>query len=160
VNPIGWWLIAVLLIMLGVAGTFVPGIPGVLLVWGGMFLAAWSGGFSRIGWPTLAILALLAIVALLADVLGGVVGARRVGASRLALLGAAIGTLVGIFFGLVGALIGPFLGAAGGELLSRGRLLRAAHVGLGTWIGIALSMVARIVLVFAMLAVFVTSYLF
>lgn len=158
-NPILWWLIAVLLIIVGVIGTFVPAVPGVLLVMGGMILAAWIDGFRRIGWITLAILGLLTALALLADVLGGLLGAKRVGASRLALLGAAVGTFIGIFFGLVGALIGPFLGAAAGELMSRGRLLPAARVGLGTWAGLAFSMVARVVIVLAMLAVFVVSYL-
>jgi uncharacterized protein len=158
-NPVVGWLVGILLILAGIAGTFVPGIPGTLLVLGGMFLAAWSDGFRHIGWITLGILAGLSLLALVADLLGGLIGAKRVGASRLALAGAAIGALVGVFFGLAGALIGPFLGAAGGELMSRGRLAQAAHVGFGTWVGIAISMVARVVIVFAMLAVFVTSYL-
>jgi uncharacterized protein len=158
-SAIAWWSIAVLLILGGVIGTFLPAVPGVILVFGGMLLAAWIDGFRRIGSITLGILGLLTLLALLADVLGGLLGAKRVGASGLALLGAAVGTLVGIFFGLVGALIGPFLGAAAGELLARGRLVPAARVGLGTWLGLALSLVARVVIVFAMLAVFLTSYL-
>lgn len=158
-SPIGWWIIAVLLILLGLAGTLVPGVPGVLAVFGGMLLAASIDGFRRIGWPTLVILGLLAVAALIADVVGGLIGAKRVGASRLALLGAAAGPLAGLFFGLAGALLGPFLGAAAGELVSKGRLLRAARVGLGTWIGLAISAVARVLIVLVMLVVFVASYL-
>jgi len=159
VNPIGWWILAVLLIVAGIIGTLVPGVPGVLLVFGGMLLAAWIDGFTRIGWITLTILAVLVALSLLADLLGGLLGAKRVGASRLALLGAAIGSLVGLFYGLVGALIAPFFGAAAGELISRGRLAQAARVGLGTWVGFALALLARVVIVVAMLVVFVTSYL-
>jgi uncharacterized protein len=155
----GWWILAVLLIVAGVIGTLVPGVPGVLAVFGGMLLAAWIDGFTRIGWITLTILAVLMALALLADVVGGLLGAKRVGASRLALLGAAIGSVVGLFYGLVGALIAPFFGAAAGELISRGRLAQAARVGVGTWIGIALSLVARVFIVLAMLVVFITSYL-
>ncbi|HYK24750.1 MAG TPA: DUF456 domain-containing protein [Steroidobacteraceae bacterium] len=158
-NPIGWWILAVLLIVAGIIGTLVPGVPGVLLVFGGMLLAAWIDGFTRIGWITLTILAVLVALSLLADLLGGLLGAKRVGASRLALLGAAIGSLVGLFYGLVGALIAPFFGAAAGELISRGRLAQAARVGLGTWVGFALALLARVVIVVAMLVVFVTSYL-
>jgi uncharacterized protein len=159
VNPIGWWILAVLLIVSGVIGTLVPGVPGVLAVFGGMLLAAWIDGFRRIGWITLTILAVLMVLALLADVVGGLLGAKRVGASRLALLGAAIGALVGLFFGLIGALIAPFFGAAAGELISRGRLAQAARVGVGTWLGFALALIARVIIVLAMLVVFVTSYL-
>jgi uncharacterized protein len=158
-NPIGWWVIAVLLIIIGVIGAFLPAVPGVILVMGGMTLAAWIDGFRRIGWVTLGILGLLMVLALAVDMLGALIGAKRVGASRLALLGAAIGTIVGIFFGLLGALIGPFLGAVAGELVSRGRLAPAARVGLATWVGLLVSLVARVAIVFAMLAVFVASYL-
>jgi uncharacterized protein len=159
VNPIGWWVIAILLIIIGVIGSVLPAVPGVILVMGGMSLAAWIDGFRRIGWVTLGILGFLTLLALACDALGALIGAKRVGASGLALLGAAIGTFLGIFFGLVGALIGPFLGAVVGELISRGRLVPAARVGLATWAGLALSLVARVAIVFAMLAVFLTSYL-
>ena len=158
-NPTGWWVIAGLLMLLGFVGSFLPAVPGVILLFGGMLLAAWIDGFRRIGWVTLVILGALAGLALLGDLLGGLIGAKRVGASRTALLGAAIGGLIGIFFGLAGALIGPFLGAVIGELLSRGRLEQAARVGAGTWVGLALSLVFRLIVVFAMLAVFITSYL-
>lgn len=158
-NPVGWWILAVILIVLGLIGTLVPGIPGVLLVFGGMLLGAWIDGFRRIGWIAIVILALLAMLSLVVDVLGGLLGAKRVGASRLALLGAAIGSVVGLFYGLVGALMAPFFGAAAGELITRGKLAQAARVGVGTWIGFALSLLARVVIVLAMLVVFITSYL-
>lgn len=156
-NPTGWWVLAVLLIVLGVIGTVVPAVPGVLLVFGGMLLGAWIDGFRRIGWITVTVLAVLAALSLLADLVGGVLGAKRVGASRLALLGAAIGSVVGLFYGLVGLLMAPFIGAAAGELITRGRLAQAARVGVGTWIGFVLTMIARVVIVLAMLIVFVTS---
>ena len=158
-SPIGWWVVAVLLILIGLIGTLVPAVPGVLAVFGGMLLGAWIDGFRRIGWITIAILALLALLSLLADVVGAVFGAKRVGASKLALLGAALGSVVGLFYGLLGALIAPFFGAAAGELITRRRLAQAARVGVGTWIGFALTLVARVIIVIAMLIVFVTSYL-
>ena len=154
-SPVGWWILAALLIVIGMIGTLVPGIPGVLAVFGGMLLAAWIDGFRRIGWITIAILALLTVFSLVADVAGGLLGAKRVGASRLALLGAAIGAVVGLFYGLIGALMAPFFGAAAGELISRGKLEQAARVGVGTWIGFALALLARVVIVLTMLVVFV-----
>lgn len=158
-SPIGWWVIAVLLMLAGIIGTFLPAIPGVILVFGGMLLAAWIDGFRRIGWLTLAVLGLLAGLALLGDVLGALLGAKRVGAGPAALLGAAIGGIIGVFFGLPGLLLGPFVGAVAGELLGKGNLAQAARVGAGTWVGLALSLALRLIIVFAMLAVFITSYL-
>jgi uncharacterized protein YqgC (DUF456 family) len=154
-----WWVLAIVLIAIGTVGTVLPVIPGAVVVFAGMLLAAWIDDFQRIGWITLTVLGVLTALTFVFDIIGALIGAKRVGASRLALAGAAIGTLVGLFFGFLGILIAPFVGAVIGELISRRRLGAAARVGLGTWIGLAVGTLAKIGLVFAMLAVFVTSYL-
>jgi uncharacterized protein YqgC (DUF456 family) len=133
-------------------------VPGAVAVFGGMLLAAWIDDFQRIGWITLTILGVLTALTFVFDIIGGLLGAKRVGASRLALVGAAVGTVVGLFFGFVGIVLGPFIGAVAGELIHRQQLDRAARVGLATWIGLAVGALAKVALVFAMLAVFVTSY--
>src|SRR5688572_2174674 len=94
------YLLAALLILLGLAGTILPALPGMPILFGGMLLAAWVGDFERVGGWTLAVLGVLAALALALDVIAGLLGAKRVGASGLALLGAALGTVVGLFFGL------------------------------------------------------------
>jgi uncharacterized protein len=158
-DPAGWWVIAIVLIVTGVIGTFLPVLPGAVLVFAGMLLAAWIDAFQRIGWVTLTILGGLTLLVFAIDLFAGVLGARRVGASRAALTGAVIGTVVGLFFGIVGILVAPFVGAVLGELLARGQLERAARVGFATWLGMVAGALAKIAVVLAMLGVFVTSYL-
>lgn len=153
-----WWVLAIALIVIGIAGTFLPGIPGVLAVFCGMALAAWIDDFERIHWGTLVVLGILTAFAFLADVLGSMLGAKRVGASRPALIGAAIGAVIGIFFGLIGLIIAPFIGAVVGELAARRELQSATRVGIATWLGLAAGALAKIALLFAMLALFVASY--
>lgn len=157
-DPAWWWLLAVALILVGIAGVFLPGVPGVVAVFGGMLLAAWIDDFQRIGWVTLVVIGVLTALAFLADIVGSLLGAKRVGASRLALLGAALGAVAGIFMGFIGLLIAPFIGAVTGEFLAQRRLDAAARVGIGTWLGLAIGALVKIALVFAMLAVFLTSY--
>jgi uncharacterized protein YqgC (DUF456 family) len=157
-GPTLWWVLAILLMVAGVIGTFLPAIPGIPLVFGGMLLAAAIDHFTRIGWITLTILGALAVLAMVIDFAATVLGAKRAGASRLALLGAGAGTLVGLFFGPIGILLGPFVGAAGGELMSRGSLEGAARVGLATWIAMLIATVARAAILCAMLATFVLVY--
>lgn len=152
------WIVAIALIVIGVAGTFLPAVPGVVAVFGGMLLAAWIDGFQRVGWPTLAVLGVLTLLAFAADLAGTLLGAKRVGASRQAMIGAAIGGVAGILMGFVGILVLPFVGAVAGELLARRHLGNATRVGIGTWIGLAFGALAKVALVFAMLAVFVTGY--
>jgi hypothetical protein len=152
------WLAAIVLISVGFVATMVPGVPGVLVLYGGMWLAAWIDHFTRIGWPTLTLLGVLAALALLADLIASAMGAKRVGASRQALVGSLVGGVAGIPFGLLGLVAGPFLGAVAGELLARQRLLAAARVGLGTWIGLAFGTLIKLALAVSMLAVFAVGY--
>ncbi len=155
----GWWALSIALVLTGVAGTFLPILPGAPLVFAGMWLAAWIEDFQRIGWVTLTVLGALTALVLIIDVLAAMLGAKRMGASRLALVGAALGTLLGMFFGLAGLLIAPFLGAVAGELITRGQLLPATRVGFATWLGLMVGALAKIAVVLAMLGVFLTSYL-
>ena len=157
-SPVWWWVLAIALIVGGVIGTFLPVLPGAALVFAGMLLAAWIDDFQRVGWITLSILGLLTALVFVIDVVAAALGAKRVGASRLALVGATIGAVVGIFFGIAGILIGPFLGAFIGEVVARGRIDSAVRVGFGTWLGMAVGSLAKIAVVLAMIGVFVTSY--
>jgi len=152
--------LAALLVIIGLAGTVLPVLPGVLLVFGGLFLAAWAEGFARVGAAGLSIIALLALLAFVADFVASLLGARRVGASPRALLGASLGGTVGVFFGIPGLLLGPFLGAVLGELWARGGIAKAGKVGIGTWIGLLVAAVAKVVIAFAMIATFLAFYLF
>ena len=112
------WALAGILVLVGLAGTILPMLPGVPFVFGGLLVAAWVENFQRIGWPTLTILALLTVLAMVIDFIATMMGAKRAGASKLALLGAAIGSVVGLFFGLIGIFIFPFVGAVIGEYLA------------------------------------------
>ncbi len=152
------WILALLLVAAGMLGTVVPALPGAPLVLAGLFLAAWIDGFREVGWFTLTILALITLVTFAIDVGATALGAQRVRASRLALAGAMLGTLVGFFFGLPGLLLGPFLGAAVGEYLARRDLRRAGKVGFATWLGLVFAAAAKLAIVFTMLGIFAIAY--
>lgn len=144
--------------VVGIAGLILPALPGLPLVFSGMLLAAWAGDFQQVGWVTLVVLGLLTALSIAIDILATLVGAKRVGASRKALIGALVGTVVGLFFGPVGLFAGPFVGALLGELWHGRQLGKAARVGLGTWLGILLGTVLKLGLAFAMLGLFVFAW--
>ena len=158
-----YYLLAAMLVLVGVAGTVLPALPGLPLVFAGMLLAAWAGHFQQVGGWMLGLLGALTLLSLAIDFLATAAGAKRVGASRLALVGAVIGTFAGLLFGIVGVFVGPFLGALIGELIhgrSAGtdKLGQAAKVGLGTWFGILLGTVLKLGLAFAMLGMFALAW--
>jgi len=152
-------VLAGLLILVGFAGTILPALPGIPLMFSGMLLSAWMGDFQQIGGWTLGLLGLLAVLSMVGDFVAGLLGAKRVGASGWALAGAALGTLIGLFFGLFGLMVGPFIGALLGELIAGATLHRATHVGLGAWLGFLLGTVLKIALAFMMLGVFLFALL-
>lgn len=154
------WVLAVGLMLVGLAGTLLPMLPGVPLVFAGMLLAAWIDGFARVGVATLVVLGLLTLLSFVVEYVAAAMGARRAGASRQAIAGAAIGTFAGLFFGLPGLLLGPFIGAATGELVARGGASRAVGVGVGAWIGFAVGSIAKLAIAFTMLGVFIAVHVF
>ena len=149
--------VAALLVAVGLAATVVPVLPGVLLVFGGLLLAAWAEGFSRVGVVGLSLIGALAALAFAADFVASLLGAKRVGASPKALFGATVGGVVGIFLGIPGMLLGPFVGAVLGELWARGGIAQAGKVGVGTWLGLLFAAIAKVVIAFLMIATFLAS---
>ncbi len=154
------WALVVVLILIGLAGTILPAMPGAPMVFGGLFLAAYLGNFERIGWPTLTILAVLTVLAMLADFVATLLGAKHAGASKLALVGAAVGSIIGVFSGLWGLLIFPFIGAVAGELMNRQQIGQASRVGLATWLGMMVGALAKLAIALAMVGIVVVAHFF
>jgi len=154
------WICAVVLILVGFAGTVLPAVPGVVAIFLGALLAAWIEHFDRIGWSALLLLAALMLLGLIIDLIAAVIGARRVGASREAVIGSLAGGIVGLFFGLPGFLLGPFIGAMAGEYLHRRHAGQALRVGVGTWIGLAVGTLARVAIGVTMIVVFLAALVF
>jgi len=148
------WICAVALILIGVAGTVLPVLPGAILVFAGIALAAWIDDFARIPVWLLVLLGVLTVMAWAVDYVAAAAGAKRAGASRLAMIGAAIGTLAGILSGLWGLLFMPLVGAAIGEYLAQRDALRAGKVGIATWIGLLLGSAAKVAIVLTMVGIF------
>ena len=151
------WIVVALLVIVGLAGLVLPGIPGAAVLYAGLVLAAWIEDFAFAGGGTLAILAVLALLTYVVDFVAGILGAKHFGASRRAMAGAMLGAILGIFFGLPGLLLGPFAGAAIGEFSAQQSLGAAGRAGIGATVGLALGVAAKLALAFSMLAVFAAA---
>ena len=154
------WVLAILLIVVGFVGIVIPALPGTVLIFGGLLLAAWTDGFQRVGIVTLVVLGVLAAVSYAIDFIAAAMGAQRLGASRRAVFGAGLGTLGGLFFGIPGLILGPFVGAVAGELTVDRDLKRAGRAGLAAWIGFVIGMGVKIGLAVGMVAIFLVAFFF
>jgi len=153
------WIVAIWLILIGMAGAVLPALPGVPLIFAGMLLAAWIDDFQRISLFTVAIMAILAVIALVIDYVAAAVTAKRAGASRQGVLGAAAGTVLGIFTGLWGLLFMPLVGAVIGEWIAHQDLLRAGKVGVAAWLGLVVAGAVKLAVTFTMVGVFAAALL-
>lgn len=152
------WVAAIALVGIGMAGTVLPMLPGVPMVFLGLWLGAWIDGYSRVSGLTLMVLGVLSVAAMALDFVAGALGAKKVGASKRAITGAMLGSVVGMFFGLPGLLIGPFIGAVLGELSAQRTLQQATVVGVAAWLGLLLGTIAKLALSLAMVGIFVFAY--
>ena len=151
------WILGVLLVIAGIAGIVFPALPGHVLIFAGLFLAAWADGFTRVGIWTLALIGVIAALSYTVDFVAAALGAKRVGASPRAVVGAGLGTLLGIPFGLPGVFLGPLVGAVLGELSVHRQWKRAAGVGLAAWIGFLIGTAVKVAMAFMMIAIFIVA---
>ena len=151
------WTLAIALVATGLVGVVLPAVPGTMLIFAGLVLGAWADGFTRVGAGTLVILAILAIASYGIDFAAAALGAKRLGASKRAMAGAALGTLFGLLFGLPGLIVGPFVGALLGELTTNRDLWRAGRMGVAAWIGFAIGMIVKVAVAFLMIGIFLAA---
>ncbi|OQW97383.1 MAG: hypothetical protein BWK74_06405 [Desulfobacteraceae bacterium A6] len=153
------WITAVLLILVGVVGALLPVLPGIPLIFGGILIAAWIGDFQQISALTVVVMAILAVFGIVIDYVAAAVSAKKAGASRQGVIGAAIGTIAGVFTGLWGLLFMPLAGAAIGEFIAHKDMLRAGKIGAATWFGLLVATAVKLAVAFTMVGVFVASLL-
>lgn len=142
-------LVAALLIV-GVAGSVLPLLPGTPLILAAALLHGLVSDFSPIGPGRLLLLAGLAALAYVLEYVASAVGVKKFGGSVWAIVGAIAGAAVGLFFGPPGLVIGPIVGAVAAELIKSGEVEHSLKAGFGALVGIVVAILGRFALAFAM----------
>ena len=142
------------LMIAGVAGSFVPFVPGTPLILLGALIYAVATDFQPVdGWRLL-LLGGLTVIGYTLDYVSGALGTRKLGGSRWAMFGAIGGGLVGLFFGPLGILIGPIAGAVAFELIYRKDIHVALKSGMGAVLGVFLGIMAKLSIAVVMVGLF------
>lgn len=130
-------VLAVILFLLGLAGTVLPVMPGVTLIYGGMVLYGVLTGFTTLDKNFFILQGLAVLLVFAIDYLATAIGSRRFGGSKYAVWGAIIGIIIGLLtLGPFGIIIGPFVGAVTAELAIGKQPNKAVRTGFGTIIGL------------------------
>jgi len=151
------WIIGITLVIVGLVGTVLPALPGAMLIVAGLVVAAWADGFTKVGVWTLLLIGVIGAASYLVDFAAAALGARKFGASPRAMVGAGLGTLLGLFLGLPGIIIGPFLGAVIGELTVHRDMAKVGKAGLAAWIGFVVGMAVKVAIAFVMIGIFLAA---
>jgi len=161
IQMIGLFILAMILMLVGLAGTILPMLPGLPIMWAGAFVYALLNGFEGIGWGYLGVFAVLVAVVSLLDYVANLYGAKKMGASGWGLAGAFVGMLIGLVTGgLIGLLLGSFLGAVLGEILGGRKGYQAFRAGVGTFVGFLGGTLIKFLVGCAMIGVFIWQVLF
>lgn len=153
------WVLVVLLFLAGLIGSIAPVLPGPPLIFLGIFIYSWKTDFSVISVGWLAAFAVLTGISLVLDYVFSVLAPRRAKASWWAVVGASVGLLFGVFFGLPGIILGPLLGATILEWLYCSNLSRSVGAGFSTFVGLLLGTAVKAGVSIAMIGVFLFKVL-
>jgi uncharacterized protein YqgC (DUF456 family) len=151
------WTIGIVLVIVGLVGTVLPALPGAMLIVAGLVVAAWADGFTKVGVVTLVIIGVIGAASYLVDFAAAALGAKKFGASPRAMVGAGLGTLLGLFLGIPGLIIGPFLGAVIGELTVHRDMAKVGKAGFAAWIGFLVGMAVKVGIAFLMIGIFLLA---
>ena len=149
----GLYAVSFVLILVGLAGTIIPALPGIPMIFAGGWLIAYLEYYQFFGWGTLIALGVLTVISLIIDWVSQTMGAQKAGATKLGLTGAFVGTIVGIPFGLVGIFLFPVIGAFVGEMIGHRDMRKAGKVSWATWIGMIAGIAAKLAIAFIMIGI-------
>lgn len=152
------WIAAAAAVLLGLAGMVLPLLPGTPLLFGGLWLAAWLDGYSKVSMTVVVVLGVMALLAWVIDYVAAALGVKRAGASGMAMAGAGIGALVGLLGGLPGLILGPIAGAMVGEWIARKDHAQATRAGLAAGLSFIAAMAVKIGIAVAMIGTFAFAY--
>ena len=131
-------IIAIILLLTGIIGCFIPILPGPPISYGGILLLHFTD-FGQFTDQFLYLFAGITIVVTVLDYIVPVWGTKRFGGSKAGVRGATAGLIVGVFvFPPLGIIIGPFVGAFLAEMMRENNTNKAIRSGFGSLLGFLL----------------------
>lgn len=148
-------IITLALMLLGLAGTIFPVLPGIPIIYAGYLIYGLATDWREYGAGVMIAFGAVTLLVLVLDWLAGAIGAKKYGASRAGVVGSVIGAVLGlIFFNIIGLVLGPFVGALLGELLLGRSLKEAVRSGWGALLGFLAGSFFKIVTASVMIVAF------
>ena len=137
-------VLAFLMMLIGLIGCIVPGLPGTPIAYIGLWIAQATEKI-HFSWQFLLIWGIVVVIISVLDYVVPAWGTKHYGGTKWGVWGSTIGVFVGLFFGAMGVILGPLVGAVIGELISGKQLNDALKAGWGSFIGILFGTILKLV---------------
>lgn len=154
------FVIAVAVMLVGLAGVVLPLLPGIPIIFLAVIGYLAFVGFNQISIGVFITLAGLTVLSFVIDWLSTVYGVKRFGGTKLGMLGSLIGTVVGLLIANIpGLVIGAIFGAYAGEILAGKKSSEAWRAGFGGFFGLISGHIIKLVMGTVMIGLFVWQVL-
>lgn len=137
-------IVACLLMLIGIIGCILPGLPGTPIAYVGLWIAQATDRID-FSWQFLLIWGIVTIIVSVLDYVVPAWGTKRFGGTKYGVWGSTIGVFVGLFAGPWGVILGPLVGAVIGELLGGKAAQEAIRAGWGSFVGILFGTVLKLI---------------
>ena len=140
-------VLAIILMVGGIAGCVLPILPGAPLAYAGLLLLHFTG-LAHFSTAQLIVWLIVVVVLQVVDYITPLLGSKYSGGTSFGNRGCVAGTLLGLFFMPWGIILGPFLGAVVGEMMGGSDFPHAVRAGIGTLIGFLLGTLLKVIVCF------------
>ena len=137
-------VLAFLMMLIGLIGCIVPGLPGTPIAYIGLWIAQATEKI-HFSWQFLLIWGIVVVIISVLDYVVPALGTKHYGGTKWGVWGSTIGVFVGLFFGAMGVIFGPLVGAVIGELISGKQLNDALKAGWGSFVGILFGTILKLI---------------
>lgn len=140
-------VLAIILMVGGIAGCVLPILPGAPLAYAGLLLLHFTG-LAHFSTAQLIVWLIVVVMLQVVDYITPLLGSKYSGGTSFGNRGCVAGTLLGLFFMPWGIILGPFLGAVAGEMMGGSDFPHAVRAGIGTLIGFLLGTLLKVIVCF------------
>ncbi|MDL2259304.1 DUF456 domain-containing protein [Deltaproteobacteria bacterium OttesenSCG-928-K17] len=155
-------ILCIIIMLVGLAGTIVPVLPGIPIIWAAMLGYGWFTGWAAYGAAAMIVTGLLVALSVAVDQLASVMGAKKFGATRAGMIGSFVGAIVGlILLNIIGLILGTFLGAVAFEMAFSKRDFRQSMAsGTGALVGFLAGSLFKFMLGMGLITYFLFEIIF
>jgi uncharacterized protein YqgC (DUF456 family) len=151
-----WIVLGVAFILVGLAGSILPLLPGPPIAFAGRLLQQLRDPnpfTAKFLW----IWAAIVVVSAVLDYLIPIWGTKRYGGTKYGVWGTTLGFLLAFWMGPLGVILGPFIGAFVGEMVGGQTSRKSLKAAWGSFVGFLLGSLLKIILCFVMLYYLIAS---